>query len=90
MGKIEKLNRDIQKLEDKIRLIEDDLDSAKQDQSDKLITKAEYTTIKQKHQLKVRDIRTAIGRKEKARMLHEKKIREKEQKKAEKKAKKEK
>ncbi len=85
MGKVEKLNRDIEKLEAKIYLIEGELDSAKQDLSDKLITKAEFTTLKQKNQTKVRGLRTSIGKKEKARVILEKKIREKAEKKAEKK-----
>lgn len=82
MGKVEKLNRDIGKLENKIMLIEDELDRAKQDLNDKLITKAEFTTIKQKQQLRIRDLKTSIGRKEKARVLQEKKLREKAEKKA--------
>jgi len=81
MGKIEKLNRDIQKLEDKITLLEYEIDEAKGRLGDKIITKADFTTLKHKNQLKIRDFRTAIRRKEKARLHHEKKIKEKAEKK---------
>ena len=89
MGKVEKLNRDISRLENKIEFIEDDLENARQDLTDKIITKAEFTTLKQKHQLRIRDLRTAIARKEKARLLQEKKLREKAEKKEAKKKQKE-
>ena len=81
MGKIEKLNKGIGKLEDRIVMLEEELENAKQDLSDKIITKAEYTTLKQRHHLGIRDLRTAIGRKEKARLMIEKKLREKAEKK---------
>ena len=85
MGKIEKLNKDIEKLEAKIYLMEEEVEESKKDLSNKAITKAEFTTMKQKNQTKVRGLRTSIGKKEKARMLLEKKMREKAEKKAEKK-----
>lgn len=88
MGKIEKLNKDIQKLEAKIYLMEEEIDESKKDLSNKSITKAEFTTMKQKNQTKIRGLRTSIGKKEKARMLLEKKMREKTEKKAEKERKK--
>jgi hypothetical protein len=81
MGKVEKLNKDIDKLEAKIYLIHEEIDAAKKEFNDKLITRAEYTTLKMKNQTKVRGFRTAIGKKEKARMLLEKKYREKAEKK---------
>ena len=86
MGKVEKLNRDIEKLEAKIFLVQEEIDHGKQDLGKKLINKAQYTTLKQKNLTKIKGLRTAIGKKEKARMLFEKKNREKEEKKEEKKA----
>lgn len=88
MGKIEKLNKDIQKLEAKIYLMEEEIDESKKDLSNKSITKAEFTTKKQKNQTKIRGLRTSIGKKEKARMLLEKKMREKTERKDEKERKK--
>jgi len=84
MGKVEKLNKDIQRLENRILLIEGDMDKAKQNLRDKVITKAEFTTLKQKHTQRTRDIKTSIARKEKARLIQEKKLREKAEKRAEK------
>jgi hypothetical protein len=89
MGKIEKLNKGIEKLEAKIYLMEEGLEESRKDLSSKAITKAEFTTLKLKNQTKIRGLRTSIGKKEKARMLFEKKYREKAEKKAEKKRKKE-
>ena len=90
MGKVEKLNRDIEKLGARIFLIQEEIDHGKQDLGEKLINKAQYTTLKMKNLTKIKGLRTAIGKKEKARMLFEKKIREKEEQKAEKKRQKEK
>ena len=81
MGKIDKLNKDINKIKTRIHAIEEEMNEAKQDLADKIITKAEFTKFKQKHQMKVRDLHSAIGKKEKARVHFEKKIREKEEKK---------
>lgn len=88
MGKVEKLNKDIQKLEAKIYLIEEEIDHGKAELNQKNISKAQYTTLKQKNQIKIKGLRTSIGKKEKARMLFEKKVREKEENKAEKQRKK--
>jgi len=75
--KIRKLNDQIEKLRRKREAVEGELESAKNDQREKKITKAEFTNIKQKLQQRIRDVNGAIRRKEKARLIREKVIREK-------------
>ena len=88
MGKVDSLNRDIRKLEEKITVLEGDLRLAGEDLANKAITRAQYTAIKQKNQIRIKGLRTSIGKKEKARMLFEKKIKEKEEKRVDKERKK--
>ena len=84
MGKVDRLNRDIRKLQEKISHIEENLKLAGDDLANKAITRAQYTAIKQKDQTRIKGLKTSIGKKEKARMLFEKKTKEKKEKQSEK------
>lgn len=81
MGKIEKLNRDIARLEAKIEKLHQEIEEAKERKERKELTPAEYTQIKQKNSLEIKHLRTSIRRKEKARYITEKKMRVKAEKK---------
>jgi len=89
MGKIEKLNKEITRLEAKIKKLHEEIEGAKEKKERKELTPAEYTHIKQQNGLEIKHLRTAIRRKEKARYLTEKKIREKAEKKEKKRKEKE-
>ena len=75
--KIRKLNAQIEKFRTKREAVETDMEKVKGEVREKIITRAEFTEIKQGLQQKIRDINVAIRRKEKARLNRENVIREK-------------
>ncbi len=90
MGAVEKLNKTIEKYQLRIENLEREIEEAREELSEKLITKADFKLTKDKHQRMIRDIRTAITRKEKARYIIENKIRDNDEKKRKKREEKEK
>jgi hypothetical protein len=74
---IRKVNRDIAKIELKIEKLEDKLDGIKEQKEKGKITKAKFQKAKMNNSRKIRDLRTAIARKKKARATFEKKIKDK-------------
>lgn len=84
MGKTEKLNKQIMELERKIEIEEMKIEDARHRCDDKEISKAQFTKIKQNCTERARAFRGSIARKEKARLMIERKIKDKEEKKKEK------
>ncbi len=75
--KIRKLNSQIEKARMKREAVEEEMEKAKNEVREKLITKAEFTELKQNLQQNIRDINGVIRRKEKARLTRENVLREK-------------
>ncbi len=76
MGKIERLNKDIEKYRTEIEKYEGKLVEAKELHKSGGIDKDKLFSIRHKYQEKIRASQIAIRRKEKARLLFEKKIKE--------------
>ena len=75
--KIKKINRDIAKLEVKIEKFDEKLLEIREKKEDGKITKAKYQRAKMNISTKIRALRTAIARKQKARQTFEKELKEK-------------
>ena len=84
MGKIDRLNKQMEALERKIEMEEIKIEDARERCEQKQITKAQFTQIKMHCSERARAFRGAITRKEKARMMFERKRKEKEEKRREK------
>jgi len=80
MGKIDKLTKDIEKLKEEIQGHEDKIQEARQMLNDGKIGKDQWTRARLKYQEKIRNVRAAIHRKEKARLHFEKEEKEKREK----------
>lgn len=79
--KIRKLTAQIRKLEKKIEKYEEKLERAKELMEQGRITKAQYQKAKMEYSERIRGLRGAIHRKEKARLYAERELKEKEKKK---------
>ena len=80
MGKIDKLNKDIEKLKKEIEGFEDKIDEARKMLKVGRIDKDQWTRARLKYQEKIRVNRSTINRKEKVRLHFEKKEKEKKEK----------
>ena len=78
MGKIESLTKEINKLHMNIEELDDKIELAKDKVADGELSKGDFYKIKQDIQMKDRDIRAGIHRKEKARLFYERKQKDKE------------
>lgn len=76
MGKTEKLDRQIERYHRKIEAFEAKIAEAKERAEAGIITKSEFNKTKLKYQERARAYRAAIRRKQKAKILLEKKYKE--------------
>lgn len=80
MGKIEKLTKDIDKIKAEIEKHEEKIHQAKEMHKSGRIDKDQLSRAKHKYQGKIRECRSTIHRKEKARLQFEKDEKEKREK----------